>query len=71
MFPNSMDKSTGAKTTTTNAAVFIAASMSNCGETVAFKTSAPAAMIEPIISAPNDNGLPFNPNVFICILPPP
>jgi hypothetical protein len=46
--------------TTTKAAVFIAASMSNCGETVALSANAPMAIIAPSIFAPKDKGFPFN-----------
>jgi hypothetical protein len=67
MFPNIIDKSTGANTIATNAATFIAASMSKAGEIVAFKTRAPTAMAQPAVFAANESGFPFNSIAFICM----
>jgi hypothetical protein len=64
MFPNTIDRSTGAKTSTTKAATLRAASMSRSGEILAFNSSAKMAIMAPRIFAPRDRGLPFN-SIFI------
>jgi hypothetical protein len=64
IFPSTIDRSMGAKTSTTKAATFKAASMSRPGEMVTLNSSPVMAITAPRIFAPRDRGLPFN-SIFI------